>query len=513
MPTTSRRERPAVASGRPDRDKQDRDKLDTYRAKRDARRTPEPVPTAAVGAEPSGAGDTFVIQEHHARRLHWDVRLERDGVLVSFAVPKGLPEDTKTMRLAVHTEDHPMEYADFSGEIPKGEYGGGRMFIWDKGRYETLKWMIDKEIDVVLHGDRVDGRFTFIKTAQGWLVKRRGAASRPNRVAAPEQVLPMLATVGEMPKDQTKWAFEFKWDGIRAIARVEGGRVRFTSRVGNDFTVAYPELQGLGEQLGATEAVLDCEIVQMVDGRPSFSALQHRMHVTSPQIARTFADKQPVTLLIFDLLHLDGNSCLGLPYEQRRRLLERLELRGTHWQTPQSYPGAGDAVLAATVEHKLEGVVAKRLTSTYTPGRRSPDWIKITHWRTQDVVVGGWRTGEGKRAGVIGSLLLGVPEGDGLRFVGSVGTGFDAAELTRLTARLKTLTRKTSPFVTPLPPDRARGALWVTPTLVGEVAYRLWTPDGRMRAPAWRGLRVDVPVTDVRLPEDLVIEDGAGDGG
>jgi bifunctional non-homologous end joining protein LigD len=220
--------------------------LDEYRRKRDPARTPEPVPVDD-SALPKGNNDTFVIQEHHARRLHWDVRLERDGVLVSWAVPKGLPPTPGTIRLAVHTEDHPLEYATFSGEIPKGEYGGGEMFIWDRGRYETVKWS-EREVDVVLHGERVQGEFVFFqkeKNSKDWMVRRRHEAARPDWMALPEATKPMLATPGSLPPDDDAWAYEFKWDGVRAILRVEGGRVQAFSRVGNDVTASYPELQGL----------------------------------------------------------------------------------------------------------------------------------------------------------------------------------------------------------------------------------------------------------------------------
>ena len=408
--------------------------LDEYRRKRDPGRTPEPVP-AAADELPRGNNDTFVIQEHHASSLHWDVRLERDGVLVSWAVPKGLPPTTDVVRLAVHTEDHPLEYAEFSGEIPKGEYGGGEMFIWDRGRYETVKWS-DREVDVILRG-----------------------------------------------------------------RRVEGGRVRGWSRLGNDITVAYPELQGVGEQLGATEALLDGEIVALRDGRPSFSALQNRMHVSKSDAARRAARQYPVTLLLFDLLHLDGTSTLQLPFRQRRELLRELELKGPNWLTPPSFDADGAAVLAASREQGLEGVVAKRLDSPYQPGTRSPVWRKITDLMAQEVVIGGWRMGEGKRAGVIGALLLGIPQDGGLAFAGSVGTGFNDAELAVLTPRLKALARRSSPFVTEMPRERAKGAKWVEPELVAEVVFRQWTPDGRMRFPAWRGLRPDKSPGEVRRVE------------
>ncbi|MEV4317007.1 non-homologous end-joining DNA ligase [Actinocrispum sp. NPDC049592] len=469
--------------------------LSDYRRKRDAKRTPEPMPQD--GVLPHGNDDTFVIQEHHARQLHWDVRLERGGVLVSFAVPKGLPPEPKVVRMAVHTEDHPLEYATFEGVIPKGEYGAGKMTIWDRGTYETLKWK-DTEVDVVLRGERVRGRFTFFKGGEGWMVVRRGAPQDPGWESLPEQLEPMLATVGEMPGDPEKYAYEFKWDGVRALVRVEGGRLQIFSRAGNEVTATYPDLAELGKQLGSAQAWLDGEIVAFAGGKPSFAELQKRMHIGNSAQARKVAGQVPVSLLIFDLLHFEGRSLLRLPFADRRALLEKLELRGPNWYTSPSYPGAGDAVLKASREQGLEGVIAKRLDSRYVPGR-STAWIKVADVRPQEVVIGGWRPGEGRREGVLGALLLGIPEGDGLRFVGSVGTGFSDADLESLTETLRPLARKTSPFNGKLPPERARGAKWVEPTLVGEVVFRIWTPDNRMRAPVWRGLRSDKSPGEVRL--------------
>ncbi len=473
--------------------------LGAYRRKRDAERTPEPVP--ADDALPRGDDDTFVIQEHHASRLHWDVRLERGGVLVSWAVPKGLPTEQGDIRLAVHTEDHPMEYATFEGEIPRGEYGGGRMLIWDRGTYETVKWT-DREVAVVLSGSRVRGKYTFFhggRSAKDWMVRRSDPPQRADWEPLPESVAPMLATPGSLPSpaEDEQWAYEFKWDGVRALARVAGGRLRLFSRRGGDITASYPELRPLGEELGSTQVWLDGEVVAFADGKPSFAALQRRMHVDDERVARKLAVDLPVTYVVFDVLHLDGRSCLALPYRERRELLVGLELLGSTWNTSPSYPGEGPAVLATAGEQQLEGVVAKRLGSRYLPGRRSPEWIKITDLRTAEVVVGGWRPGEGRRSDVFGSLMLGVPSAAGLRYVGQVGTGFTDEALRLLTAKLLELERKTPPFANEVPRGRARGGRWVRPELVGEVVFRDWTADGRLRAPAWRGLRPD------KLPADV----------
>lgn len=471
--------------------------LDEYRKKRDPTRTPEPVP--AEEALPTGNNDTFVIQEHHATALHWDVRLERDGVLVSWAVPRGLPDVPGDIRLAVHTEDHPMEYATFSGEIPKGEYGGGRMVIWDRGRYETVKWS-DREVAVVFAGTRARGKYTFFRSGRNekdWMVRRSEPPVDADFARLPELVEPMLASPGTLPTNDDDWSYEFKWDGVRALARVEGGRLRLHARKGNDITVTYPELRPLGEELGSTQVWLDGEIVALEDGRPSFHALQHRMHVQNDRQARSLANSMPVTYLIFDVLHLDGRSCVDLPYAERHELLAGLELNGPHWHVSPSFDGDGAAVVETAREQRLEGVIAKRRSSRYYPGRRTADWLKITEVLTLEVLIGGWRPGEGRREGMIGSLMVGVPTDEGLRYVGQVGTGFADEALDALLKRLNPLVRKDNPFVTEVPRERAKGATWVRPELVGEVEFRNWTPDGRLRAPSWRGLRSDKDAADL----------------
>jgi bifunctional non-homologous end joining protein LigD len=471
--------------------------LDEYRKKRDPKRTPEPVP--AEEPLPTGDNDTFVIQEHHATSLHWDVRLERDGVLVSWAVPRGLPDVPGDIRLAVHTEDHPMEYATFSGEIPKGEYGGGRMVIWDRGRYETVKWS-DREVAVVFDGSRAQGKYTFFRSGKNekdWMVRRSDPPVDADFATLPELVEPMLASPGTLPANDDDWSYEFKWDGVRALARVEGGRLRLHSRKGNDITVTYPELRSLGEELGSTQVWLDGEIVALDDGRPSFPALQHRMHVQNDRQARNLANSMPVTYLIFDVLHLDGRSCVDLPYSERRALLDGLELNGPHWHVSPSFDGDGAAVVETAREQRLEGVIAKRQSSRYYPGRRTADWLKITEILTLEVLIGGWRPGEGRRSGMIGSLMLGVPTDAGPRYVGQVGTGFTDEALDALLERLQPLVQKENPFATDVPRERAKGATWVRPELVGEVEFRNWTPDGRLRAPSWRGLRSDKDAADL----------------
>ena len=354
--------------------------LSEYRRKRDPGRTPEPVP-GVEAVLPRGADDAFVIQEHHASRLHWDVRLERGGVLVSWAVPKGLPPEPGTIRLAVRTEDHPLEYASFEGVIPAGEYGAGSMSVWDRGRYETVKWS-DREVDVVLHGSRVDGEFVFFRRESGgsgrdWMVRRRHVAVRPDWVSLPESVLPMVAVeAAGLPARGGQFAFEFRWDGVRAIARVEGGRVRLWSGSGGDVTAVFPELQGLGAALGATQVLLDGVVVALSGGRPSAVALRERLGVVGAR-ARRLVARVPVTYLVFDVLHVEGTSTLGLSYVRRRELLAGLGLTGPHWVVPRSFTGAGGEVLAASPEPGVSGVVAKRLDSPYSPGVVSGSWLAV----------------------------------------------------------------------------------------------------------------------------------------
>src|SRR5437588_6976213 len=401
---------PVPAARKPNRPK---DSLERYRAKRDLGATPEP---AGGDGAPASARDAprFVIQEHHATRLHWDLRLEHDGALASWAVPNGIPQDPKENRLAVRTEDHPLEYLEFHGEIPKGQYGAGTMTIWDRGTYELLKWE-ERKVEVAFHGERLRGRYGLFpigrdgSSKNDWMIHRMDPPEDPERVPMPEHVVPMMARSStRLPPDQRAWSYEVKWDGVRAIAYIQPGRLRLESRNLNDVTEAYPEVRGLLEDIGMREAVLDGEIVAFDDaGKPSFERLQQRMQVRSASALRRLAASVPVVYAIFDVLYLDGHSLIELPYSERRTRLEELSLGGRAWRVPAAQPGEGTRLLEATREQGLEGVIAKRLDSRYEPGRRSGVWLKVKHTMRQELVIGGWIPGEGRRSDRIGALLMG----------------------------------------------------------------------------------------------------------
>jgi bifunctional non-homologous end joining protein LigD len=521
------------------------DRLHSYRSKRDARRTPEPVPDAPPRAADGVGGAAFVIQEHHARALHFDLRLEHDGVLASWALPKGVPTEVTHNHLAVRTEDHPLEYLEFEGDIPAGEYGAGSMSIWERGRYVLEKWR-DDEVIVTLRG-RPDGglagverEYALIRTgdaqSRNWLIhlmkpKRgrtpsapaAGASGAPAEVAAAPTVpvpgsstdySPMLARAGALAElsPDTDWTVEMKWDGIRLLAYLADGpdaAVRLLTRNGNDVTASFPELvDDLRASVDGRGAVLDGEVVALDRrNRPDFSLLQTRLGLTGADDVRRAARGAPVHYFVFDLLEKGGTGLVNLPYRQRRTALEDLVTATGTVQVPPVFSGNPADVLATSARLGLEGVIIKDSDSAYRSGLRTDRWLKVKHVRAQEVVIGGWRPGNGHRGSTLGSLLVGVPvprrpgeTGAGhLRYAGRIGTGFSDRDLVGLRRRLDELSTPDNPF-DDVPAIDAADAVWVRPLLVGEAEFGEWTPAGRLRHPTWRGLRID------KDPGDVVVE-------
>jgi bifunctional non-homologous end joining protein LigD len=464
--------------------------LREYRRKRDPKKTSEPF----TPGRRRTSGPLFVVQRHDARRLHYDFRLERDGALASWAVPKGVPLEPGQQHLAVHVEDHPLEYATFEGEIPKGQYGAGTVEIWDTGTYELVEEKRDGGLTVRLHGDRLEGTWALVPAKlsgdpKNWLLIRKredGAASEHRRYA------PMLATLEDeknMPRGEG-WEFEIKWDGYRIVTRVAGGEAKLRTRKDQDYTERFANVaKELVKALKTPDCVVDGEVCALdEEGRPSFSAMQQRKPGT------------PVVYYLFDLLEVDGEPIVDLPLTERRERLEKLlERRNRTVLLSESFDD-GPALMGAARERKLEGVVAKRLESRYQPGKRTRDWLKFKAHYEQEFVIAGYTRGKGRRANAFGSLVLAVYENDGLEYVGNVGTGFDESEIERLLKKLRPLERKQPPFarVPKLPRVRKGDVVWVEPKLVAEVSFVEWTHDGRLRAPVYKGLREDKEPEEVR---------------
>jgi bifunctional non-homologous end joining protein LigD len=474
--------------------KKDGGELGEYERKRDFGTTPEP----AGKKRRRGKGVArFVVQEHSARRLHWDLRLEHDGVAVSWAVPNGIPLDPAENRKAVHTEDHPLEYLDFEGEIPPGEYGAGTMGIWDRGTYEVEKWEEEK-IVFSFSGERLSGRYALFHAGAGakdWMIHRIDPPDEESD-PFPGSVVPMLARLSKLPASDDGWAVEVKWDGVRAIAYCRPGRLELQSRNLNDVTAQYPEVRGLSRQLGARDAVLDGELVAFdEEGRPSFERLQQRIHQASESVVRRRMKTQPVTYVIFDLLYLDGRNLMDEPYNHRRELLDDLGLAGESWQVPGYSNGQTRELLEASAEQKLEGIVLKRLDSRYAPGKRNGSWLKVKNVGRQEFLIGGWQEGDGRRRNRLGSILLGYFDEHGeLRYAGKVGTGFSDRDLDDLLRRLRPLARESNPFAGRRGPRQAH---FVEPELVAEIEFRELTAEGMVRHGSFKGLREDKPAEEV----------------
>ncbi len=522
--------------------------LATYHKKRDFAQTPEPSGRAAP-APRSSKRMRFVVQMHRATRLHYDFRLESDGVLASWAVPKGPTLAPGDRRLAMHVEDHPLDYRDFEGNIPAGQYGAGSVIVWDQGTYTLAEGddpgdeIAGGKIKFVLHGKKLKGEFTLVKikpregeSGEPWLLVKdrdqyddpsydpadhpesvksgktladvakdprartwqskpsnRAKAAKP-RTRAKRDPIPhpkalMLATLVDEPFDDPDWLFEIKWDGYRALCTIEEDSFSLVSRNGLDMLRRFPDLKDLAASFASVPIVVDGEICSLdAKGRSSFQRLQEAM-------------RKPVglTYVAFDLLYADGADLRSKPLEERKALLERM-IRDDGLAL---YSGhvleKGKALYASARKNKLEGIIGKKRTSTYQE-RRSRDWVKIKTGYEQEFVVGGWTEPKGSRKG-FGALLLGVYQGKSLRFVGSVGTGFSTKLLAELYERLRKLERKSSPFSNEVIANSP--AHWVKPELVVEARFSEWTRDGYLRQPAYLGLRPDKTATEVvaEIPE------------
>jgi bifunctional non-homologous end joining protein LigD len=466
-------------------------KLSEYKRKRDPKKTPEPF-----GAKSGRKKEPiFVVQRHDARRLHYDFRLERDGALASWAVPKGVPLEPGQQHLAVHVEDHPLDYATFEGEIPRGEYGAGTVEIWDSGTYELLEEKKNGGLTVRLHGQRLNGTWALVPARlngdeKNWLILRKRDESAPAPRRSGRTYLPMLATLAEDVPRGAGWLFEVKWDGYRAIATVAGGEVRLTSRNGNDLTARFANVaREIAKAVKTPDCVLDGEICALDEtGRSSFSAMQQGKPGT------------PIVYYVFDVLEVEGEPLVDLPLVERRKRLEKLlDKRNRTVRLSETFDD-GEALLQAAKQQRLEGIVAKRLDSRYAEGKRTRDSLKIKTHGEQEFVVAGYTKGTGRRASSFGSLVLGYYAGGELVYAGNVGTGFNSKEIEKLLDRLRPLRRTTPPFreVPKMPKVRKSDVIWVEPKLVVEVEFAEWTHDGRLRAPSYKGMREDKSAEEVR---------------
>jgi bifunctional non-homologous end joining protein LigD len=525
--------------------------LEDYRAKRTFEATPEPRPAAV----PARSGPLlFVVQQHAARKLHYDFRIEAEGVLKSWAVPKGPSMNPADKRLAIRTEDHPFEYASFEGVIPPKQYGAGEVIVWDCGVYtpdeEDTHWFHDREaaerrvkaglekgkLSLLLRGEKLKGSFALVRTAKdpkSWLLikhkdrfvretefseheqsivsrmrldelKRLPARERLDaaelvptgpREALPRKLSPMLAQAGDAPFTHPDWMYEPKLDGYRILAFIDGERVELRSRRGLDLTPMFPSVAAELAGQAVSAMVLDGEIVAFGrDGRPSFDALQDRAQLKTPAEIVAAERTMPCIFYCFDLLHFAGINLREAPYVARRRYLAQCLLPSAHVQLVHAEED-GDALYSAAIANGFEGIVAKRRDSAYQAGRRSPSWRKIKSARSAEFVIGGYTKGKGARE-PLGALLVGYWEGKGeLRYASHVGTGFDVATLAELQRRCEALKTAKVPF-TEKPPVNGPTA-WVKPELVAEVKFADWTDDGHLRAPVFVRLRDDVDAKSV----------------
>ena len=522
-------------------------KLEEYKRKRRFDRTPEPS-----GEESAPAKDNFfVVQKHAARRLHYDFRLAINGTLKSWAVPKGPSLNSADKRLAVQTEDHPLEYGGFEGKIPEGSYGAGTVMVWDRGTFRpegsdsALEQVERGEIKFNLNGEKLNGSFVLVKLKHSekgneWLmIKHKDAAEDshwnidehdgsvltgrtlqeikeelpPKREASPLQpgelecakkttmpsrLEPMLATIGEGAFSGPEWLFEIKWDGVRALAWIEDGKLTLRARHGADITKRYPELAGLPETLTVPRAIVDGEIVALDSrGLSDFGRLQERMHVRAP--SKTLVEQVPAVYFVFDLLYCDGYDLRGTALLERKGLLQRILHSTEQVRYADHQLEHGKELFELAKQTGLEGIVAKRINSRYAAGR-SPNWIKLKVTQTVDAVIGGW-TAARTTALPLGSLLLGLYEGKKMHFIGHVGSGFDAEKLTNLSDKLNELKTATCPF--DVVPETNEKPFWASPALVARVKFSGWTQERVLRHPVFVALREDTKPEDCRLENEV----------
>ena len=531
--------------------------LGRYAEKRDFTRTGEPPPGESRRQGPL----TFVVQKHNARRLHYDLRLEVDGVLKSWAVPKGPSTDPNQKRLAAMVEDHPLDYASFEGTIPKGEYGAGEVVVWDYGTYspdegpllfndreqaqaEMRQGLANGKISILLRGQKLKGSWALVELKgkdKNWLLikhKDQFANSREDvlangrsvvsgtttedikagvpptsppaqpsdldhlegarHAAFPGFVLPMLASTAGGPFSNPAWLFEPKLDGYRIITTVKAGKASLWSRSGLNASEKYPFLIPALEAMPVSEAVFDGEIVAFDDsGRISFESLQGYLQSNRQGVP------PPLVYYVFDILHLDGYDLTGVRLVERKSILKGVLDQGTVVRLVEFFEADGKTLFDAAIKNGLEGVIAKRIDSRYQPGRRSADWLKVKAMQTGDFIIGGYTAGEGSRENSLGALLLGyLDDNDRLNYAGHVGSGFDEVTLAATKERLDRIRTPSSPF--PETPQTNATPTWVRPELVAEVKYAQWTRDGRLRIPTFLRLREDKPASEARRVETVL---------
>jgi bifunctional non-homologous end joining protein LigD len=509
--------------------------LEEYIRKRKFSATPEPAPGKRHKTEASGG--FFCVQRHRASHLHYDVRLEVNGALASWAVPKGPTLDPARKSLAMKVEDHPMEYGEFEGNIPQGNYGAGSVMLWDSGNYQlldepTAQQQLDRgDFKFFLEGSKLHGAFALVRMKRGqkgneWLLIKKpdqyavpgwnpedhawsaktkrtqeqiAANDAPvsaadvagaKRAALPRSIEPMLATLADEPPAGDQWIYELKWDGVRALCYLDNGKLRMDSRNGKRIEKQYPELAGLPSLIDVPTAILDGEIVVLdPEGRARFELIQPRISTAPAKIA-PLLETNPAQLIVFDLLYLDGYDLRGVPLESRKSLLERTVKWSESVRLSQSFEAEPASMVEAVRKMGMEGVIAKDRHSVYE-NRRSRRWIKVKVQNQQEFVIGGYTDGE--REG-FGALVLGVWEGKHLRHTGQVGTGFDHKKIKSLLARLKPLVTRECPFT---PKPSIKNVNWVKPDLVCEIRFHEWTGDKMLRAPVFLGLREDKAAAEV----------------